>query len=294
LAQNKRRRRGHDTSIRRLVTNDPRRVIAYDCRHHTNRPPRYQALALREGAVMSAITHVRFYPSDWLAGTRGMTASETGIYITLIALMYENAGPIPDNPARLARLCGASNSSFASGLESLICEGKIARSEGHLTNGRAEKEISYIMEMSGVAREKAKSRWGKKPTKTTKTQCNGNAAAMLTSSQYSLAPTEHRELLVTDVTSRKKPPKKIAVKEKVYDLLTDILTERNAQAVIDHREAINKPLTVRGAELLVEKLKLAENMEDAAEMMIARSWQGFEIEWYRNAKARANGAHRGN
>ena len=38
---------------------------------------------------MSKMPWIRFFPSDWLAGTRGMSAVETGVYITLIATMYE-------------------------------------------------------------------------------------------------------------------------------------------------------------------------------------------------------------
>lgn len=33
--------------------------------------------------------HIALYPSDWLAGTRGLTPAETGIYITLVCMMYE-------------------------------------------------------------------------------------------------------------------------------------------------------------------------------------------------------------
>ncbi len=54
-----------------------------------------------------SIIHVAFYPSDWLAGTRGLSDAETGVYITLIARMYEMAGPIERDDNRLARLCGS-------------------------------------------------------------------------------------------------------------------------------------------------------------------------------------------
>ena len=39
----------------------------------------------------------KFYPSDWLGGTRGLTAEETGVYITMIAMMYEAGGGLPHN-----------------------------------------------------------------------------------------------------------------------------------------------------------------------------------------------------
>ncbi len=72
---------------------------------------------------MSEMPWVRFFPSDWLGGTRGMGAAETGIYITLVATMYERCEPIPEDHKRLSRLCGASNSAFKKALEDLVSEG---------------------------------------------------------------------------------------------------------------------------------------------------------------------------
>lgn len=105
---------------------------------------------------MSKMPWIRFFPSDWLAGTRGMSAVETGVYITLIATMYERGEPIPEDHARLARLCGASNSSFAKAIETLVVEGKIVRVEGGLWNDRVEKEQVYLSEKSEVARRAGK------------------------------------------------------------------------------------------------------------------------------------------
>ena len=132
---------------------------------------------------MSEGPWIRFFSSDWLAGTRGMTATETGVYITLIAMMYERGGPIKNEPARLSRLCGASNSSFKRALRILIDEGKITEDCGILSNGRVVEELSYRREKSDVARASAESRWHKKPNKNNarndanamRTQCDGNA-----------------------------------------------------------------------------------------------------------------------
>lgn len=139
---------------------------------------------------MSAITHVRFYPSDWLAGTRGLTAAETGIYITLIAMMYERGGPLQEEMGRLARLCGASNSTFAKTLDTLVSEGKVTRSEHGLFNSRVRKELSYVMEKSEVARGKAKTRWGNNVDKSTSDAYTGNAVPMLNISHKPIAKEE--------------------------------------------------------------------------------------------------------
>ncbi|SPL64428.1 hypothetical protein OHAE_295 [Ochrobactrum soli] len=99
---------------------------------------------------------VRFFPSDWLGGTRGMSAVETGIYITLIATMYERGEPIVEDHARLARLCGASNSAFRKALDTLIDEGKITRIDAGLWNDRVEKEQVYLSEKSEVGKRAGK------------------------------------------------------------------------------------------------------------------------------------------
>ncbi|MQX66324.1 DUF1376 domain-containing protein [Sinorhizobium meliloti] len=114
------------------------------------------------GGEMAKMPWIRFFPSDWLAGTRGMSAVETGVYITLIATMYERGEPIPEDHARLARLCGASNSAFAKAIETLIDEGKIIRVDGGLWNDRVEKEQVYLSERSEVGSRAARARWSKK------------------------------------------------------------------------------------------------------------------------------------
>lgn len=111
---------------------------------------------------MTKMPWVRFFPSDWLGGTRGMSAVETGIYITLIATMYERGEPIVEDHSRLARLCGASNSAFKKALETLLDDGKIIRTPNGLWNDRVEKEQVYLSEKSEVGSRAANARWSKK------------------------------------------------------------------------------------------------------------------------------------
>ena len=113
-----------------------------------------------------SILHVAFYPSHWLAGTRGLSAEETGVYITLVARMYEMAGAIERDDKRLARLCGSkSKAAFVKALEYLIEEGKIIERDGQLINERAEKEIKNATEKSAKAAQAAQLRWDRKANK---------------------------------------------------------------------------------------------------------------------------------
>ncbi|GGD31056.1 YdaU family protein [Aureimonas glaciei] len=131
---------------------------------------------------MSALPWVRFFPSDWLAGSRGMSAAETGVYISLIAMMYERGEPLVEEHSRLSRLCGASNSQFQKALESLVRDGNILRVDGGLWNGRVEKEQVYRSEKSQVGKQAAEKRWQKPQQKQRAAnadampkQCQGNA-----------------------------------------------------------------------------------------------------------------------
>jgi uncharacterized protein YdaU (DUF1376 family) len=113
-----------------------------------------------------SIVHVPLYPSDWLAGTRGLSAEETGVYITLVCRMYEMAGPIERDDARLSRLCGCkSKPAFVRALDYLISEGKITETPDGLFNDKAEKVLRNVTEKSAQAREAAERRWKKKDNK---------------------------------------------------------------------------------------------------------------------------------
>lgn len=126
-----------------------------------------------------SLTHVAFYPSDWLAGTRGLSAEETGVYITLVARMYELAGPIPLDDHRLARLCGCSRARFRKALDVLLDEGKVVLVDGDLFNDRVDRELRATTEKSVKARAAAEARWRKKRPKNNagavRSQCDGNA-----------------------------------------------------------------------------------------------------------------------
>jgi len=111
---------------------------------------------------MSEGPWIRFFPSDWLAGTRGMSAAETGIYITLIAMMYERGEPLRDDRTRLARLCGTTPAALKSTLETLIDEDKIQVIDGGYWNRKVGVETEFRREKSTSARDAADKRWKNK------------------------------------------------------------------------------------------------------------------------------------
>ncbi|MDX5416059.1 MAG: YdaU family protein [Alphaproteobacteria bacterium] len=123
-----------------------------------------------------------FYPSDWLAGTRGLTAAETGVYITLVAMMYEAEGPIDRDMRRLARLCGSTPASFKKIVDGLVKAGKLTVDERGFFNPRVGVEIEKRSEKRASASASATARWEKEQQKqgqpnadAVKTQCVRNA-----------------------------------------------------------------------------------------------------------------------
>lgn len=111
---------------------------------------------------MSHMPWFQFYTSDWLAGTRGLSAVETGIYITLIATMYDTARPLPNDPVKLARTCGASVKQFNLAIATLIEMGKIKSENNLLWNVRVEEELKVRTTKTVQAKRAAESRWSEK------------------------------------------------------------------------------------------------------------------------------------
>lgn len=81
------------------------------------------------------------YPSDFIAGTLGMTLEEKGAYSILLDLIYDRGRPVPDDARYLAGVCGCSVRKWNAIRQRLIDLGKIVCEGGTISNRRAEKEI---------------------------------------------------------------------------------------------------------------------------------------------------------
>tara|TARA_B100000700_G_scaffold311784_1_gene394493 strand:+ start:1834 stop:2703 length:870 start_codon:yes stop_codon:yes gene_type:complete len=123
---------------------------------------------------MTADPWVPFYPSDWLAGTRHLSASETGVYITLIAMLYERGGELPDDETRLARLCNMPKPSFSKAFSALVDEGKFERKGGQISNNRVSRELKKRSDFRVSQTEKINKRWGKKDNEINDPSLPGN------------------------------------------------------------------------------------------------------------------------
>ena len=74
-------------------------------------------------------------------------------------------------------------------------------------------------------------------------------------------------------------------------ILLECLSPETADGVLAHRKAMRRPLTGRAAQLLAKGFLATADPNAAADMMIARGWQGFKPEWFDNER-RSNGQQR--
>jgi uncharacterized protein YdaU (DUF1376 family) len=237
---------------------------------------------------MSKMPWVRFFPSDWLGGTRGMSAVETGIYITLIATMYERGEPIVEDHSRLARLCGASNSAFKKALETLLDEGKIIRTPSGLWNDRVEKEQVYLSEKSEVGSRAANARWNKNGNENNDrdhadalpTQSPGNANQKPDTRESSSLRSEDN---AGASAKRKTPPDVDAFKSQI----STVLDADRVDAICTVRRKKGAVFSEHAGKLLVAALMACPDAAAAADEMVLRNWTGVKPEWLAGRSANA-------
>lgn len=127
---------------------------------------------------MSDTPFIKFFPSDFLAGTSGLSPAERGIYITILCLIWDGDGPVEMDIARLARRCGVSKASFGKILESLLAEEKLVQTPRGLTNQRAEKTILDRQNRIKKATHAATQRWDAQTRKNEEKQRSDDAIAV--------------------------------------------------------------------------------------------------------------------
>lgn len=123
---------------------------------------------------------IKFYPSDFLGGTSGLSPAERGVYMTLLCAIYEEDGPIVRDEIRLARQCGAPKAAFRRILSELISAGKLTDTDGMLSNDRAEKMIVDRRNRTQNATHAANLKWSAQREKSVKNQGQSNAGAVPT------------------------------------------------------------------------------------------------------------------
>ena len=103
----------------------------------------------------------RFFPSDWISGVSGLSAAERGVYVTLLAMIYDHGKPVRRDDPRLARVCGIPTPGFTRAVDALLDLGKLTEQDGFLFNDRAKNELHDRENRKLMASDSANSRWNK-------------------------------------------------------------------------------------------------------------------------------------
>lgn len=90
-----------------------------------------------------------FYAKDWREGVQHLDADERGVYIDLIAAMWNRKGGVPDDPKWIAKDIGLDTRLVKRVVTSLVAKGKLRRVDGFLQNKKIMEEISRYLRRGG-------------------------------------------------------------------------------------------------------------------------------------------------
>lgn len=227
------------------------------------------------GEKMSA-PYVPFYTSDFLGGTSGMTAATKGVYITLLCLMYEEEGPLPQKWDTLARRCGCTLPAFTKAIQDLVDDGKISVLGSGLWSEKCEKHIAQRCERRDSAKAAAEKRW----EKVKQNQGMSDANAMPETCQPEPEP----------------EPKKDKSNIEAREIRAILCQSANDAAVTSfiayRRKQKGKALTVTAATRLASQLteifERGGDTADALGMAEERGWLTVQPDWYFKAKGQTH------
>ncbi len=117
---------------------------------------------------MSDTPWIKWYPADFLNGIAELSPHEIAVYTVVLNRIYDEDGPIPDEPQKLARRCNMRLPHFQKALDALIEDGKLVREDGLLCNLRARKEIVKRHERNTKQTSNVNKRWQKEREKANK------------------------------------------------------------------------------------------------------------------------------
>lgn len=129
---------------------------------------------------------------------------------------------------------------------------------------------------SGAAERQARYR-AKKKGETVTDDATNNVTQSVTEASQPRARVEKTQQTIDKPNGKNKTP---SVTQRQH--LETVLDAERAEAVIEHRKRIRKPLTAHAAKLLAGKLGRCSDPNAAADAMVSNGWQGFEPEWLEN------------
>lgn len=216
-------------------------------------------------------SYVRFYPSDWIAGTARLPRIHKSVYFDVCCYIWDTGKPVPPMEARLMFSDVADAEQVIS---DLIEVGKLTRlDDGSLSNDRAliegEKAFSAWQAMSeaGKARHNgAGSEAGKGASKVAASDDEEGAEE---------EPRTKNHISPNGEDKARAKKRALGVRDRPDDVQEDVWRD-----FIEHRRAKKAPLTPTAwTRIANEAAKAGWDINDALTEAMTRGWQGFKADW---------------
>jgi uncharacterized protein YdaU (DUF1376 family) len=104
------------------------------------------------------MTYAPFYPSDWRSGCLILNLEEEGLYVRIIAYMYDTGRAIPANHYEGARLLNVHYNKYVKVVSSLIEKGKIIKAQNWLINEKVQEVMDKYRREHAARSAAAKAR----------------------------------------------------------------------------------------------------------------------------------------
>lgn len=219
-----------------------------------------------------------------LAATVSADVFRSAVLLWCAAWHQVPAGSLPDDDIELAVLSGHGEVVSRSRRGRVKIDG---RYRSYFAKIKVQSMRHFVKCSDGrlyhpVIAEKAIEAWECKQKQIARTKSATEARLKL--QQRNVPRDENRYVHQWNRIERKKDIERKVPKERnrsssSLEILSQALTAKTAQDVIDHRKALKKPLTPRAAEGLLNAFNAFGDPERAAEAMIVNGWQGFKPEW---------------
>jgi hypothetical protein len=233
---------------------------------------------------------IKFFARDWRGdqALRACSLAARGLWIEMMAIMHEA------EPYGHLLLAGKPIERHALAAMVSATESDVERLLGELyTAGVYSKTKRGIIFSRRMVADARKSQLGKKVARIRWAQ----TADIAEQSRKRIPPESRVQRDSTDVelssraTAPPKPARKPTGQKAIRDALATAISPPQADALIEHRQNLKQPLTVRAAELLANHYAAAPTVcnlspDQAVDYQIERGWRGFDPEWVLNARTR--------
>jgi uncharacterized protein YdaU (DUF1376 family) len=112
---------------------------------------------------MGGIPYIKFYASDWRAGTTNtLSLDEEGLYIRACVFMWSTGEPVPGNDRLAAKALCVQPLRYEKLMAGLVAKGKMIRGQGSVFNERVMDDLAEYRREQAENSERTKKGWDKR------------------------------------------------------------------------------------------------------------------------------------